>query len=129
MLRADCYTIPFKPNASIYSVYSTESEIKLDRLPAMKFTDGTQNYYRLGSYYFTSADVSTSMLEPRCIDTILHLKYGTVLYTPVKSEAEKFARGLRNKMVEQKKAEITRLRAEIATLLKIKTTYDPDSKK
>lgn len=121
--NADIFSVPFKPNANVYSVYSNEEEIKLDVIPAMKFRDGDNFCYRVNGYYFTAADNSTSVFEPNKLDKILHLRYGTVLYTTNKRDAEKFAKGLRSKMIEQKKAEIEKLKADVTALLKIKTTF------
>lgn len=121
--EANIFSVPFKANANIYSVYSNEEEIKLDVIPAMKFRDGDNFCYRVNGYYFTAADISTSVFEPNKLDKILHLKYGTVLYTINKCDAEKFARGLRAKMIEQKKSEIAKLKADVTSLLKIKTTF------
>ena len=125
--NADVFSVPFKPNANVYSVYSNEETIKLDVIPAMKFTDGNVSRYRVDGYYFTAADISTSVFETNKLDKILHLRYGTVLYTTNKRDAEKFARGLRSKMVEQKKAEIEKLKADVTTLLKIKTTFEDNT--
>ena len=117
--------MPFEANSVIYSVYRCDANIRLSKIPAMLLTDyDGKDVYRLDAPYFTDALSSTTRLTQSYLQHEMKLKHGTVYYTPDKTEAEAYARDLRNKMIDEKKKTIEQIKADLSVLLKTKTKFE-----
>ena len=114
----------FKAETFVYSVYVTESDMRLTKIPAMCcFTGDSEYMYRLESPYFVSALTSVYLLKPNYMNVPLALRNGTVYYTANKVEAEKYAKTVLQTKIKAKKVEIEKLQSELQALQKSKTTF------
>lgn len=121
----EVFRAPFKADCFIYSVYVSESTMKLEKIPAMAYMDSNGIMaYRLAAPYFVGSLISTDQLENRYIGQYLKLNHGHVLYYSNKADAEEYAREIRHKVIQRKKAEMAQLRSDIGNFLKASIKFD-----
>lgn len=115
---------PFNGDSKIYSIYSTDNDVKLSTIPAMKLTDmnGT-NCYRLPAPYFVSALSSTEVLHNEHINHLLTLNYGRVIYMTDQKDAEEYAAEILDNKIKYKRAEIKQLQEDIKNLSLINSHF------
>lgn len=121
----EVFRAPFKADCFIYCVFVSESTMKLEKIPAMKYSDNNGiTAYRLVAPYFVSSLISTDQLENRYIGQLLKLNHGHVLYYSNKADAEEYAREVRHNVIQQKKAEIAQLKSDVGNFLKASIKFD-----